>query len=75
MGVHFHLDTAFCRLLGFVRFLLHFTRGGGVGVLFKNTNVPALRLSTASAAVTGAMRGARFCRHDFGGGLLLLAKA
>ena len=65
MGVHFHLHAALCRLLGFVRFLLHFTRSGGMGVLLENANVPALRFSTASAAVTGAMWGARFCRHDF----------
>lgn len=64
MGVHFHLHTALCRLFGFVWFLLQFARGGGVGVLQEDADVPALRLSTASAAVAGAMRGAKFGRHD-----------
>lgn len=57
VGVHFHLYTALCRLFGFMWFLL-----------LKDANMPALRLSTPSASVTGTMRGARSGRHDLVGG-------
>lgn len=62
VGVHFHLHTAFYCLFRLMQFL-HFARGGSGGVLLKDAQMSALRLSTSSTAVSRAMRGSRICRH------------